>query len=102
MTRKEAIAEIKETIKSLTTEQIEDKKILRQPHNDETWRNMSSGYIRAGKITFYLNWYNRLRGEVIRHSTDKYDDYWSLKKFKNDLDKKYSNMIQECQVVIAD
>jgi len=102
MLYKEAIAEIKQIIKSLTAEQIEDKKILRQPHNSDTWHIMSKTFVRAGKITTYLNFYNDLRGELYLHSTDKYDDCWALKKLKKDLETKYSNLIQESQVVTVD
>jgi len=102
MTRKEAIAEIKETIKVLTVEQIEDKKILREPHDGSTWSTMSSANSRAGKITIYLNFYNELRGEPYQHSTDKYDDWWTLKNLKKELEEKYANVIQECHVVTTD
>ena len=102
MLYKEAITEIKETIKSLTAEQIESKKIIRQPHDSDTWHIMSKTFVRAGRITIYLNFYNDLRGELYIHSTDKYDDCWDLKKLRKELETKYSNLIHESQVVNAD
>ena len=101
MLYREAIAEIKETICSLTEQQIKDKNELRQPHTAGTWSTMSSAFIRAGKITLYLNMYNKIRNKGIQHSTDKYDDCWSLRNTKSEF-KKYEDVIHESQVVTVD
>jgi len=98
MLYKEMIAEIKQEIKTLTAAQIEDKKILRQPHGNNIWKTMSSAFKRAGTITMYLNFYNQIRGKDVSHSVRKYDCCWGLKNTKGELEAKYKNVIQESQV----
>lgn len=98
--RKEKLAELKDEIKQLAQEQKEDKAILRQPHNSNTWKTMCDCYRRAMKITAYLNFYNEVRGKEYRHSTEKYTIGYTLEKTRKELQDKYwVLLIQESQVV---
>lgn len=92
MTIKEAIKELKETIKSLTDKQIQDKKELRQPHNYDTYIVQTAAWNRSAEITVFLNLYNELRGEEYRHSIEKFDSYL-VNRVGKQLDK-YSELLE--------
>jgi hypothetical protein len=97
MTIKEAIQEIKATLVSLTAEQIQDKKVLREPHNGNTWEVMMRAWARAAEITIYLNLYNQLRNKPDRHSTEKYDA-WMSGRFKSRF-AKYEELVLDQTLV---
>ena len=94
MLYKEMIAEIRETIKDLTAQQIEDKKILRQKHDGGTWQTQTRALSRAREITSYLVFYNEIKGKEPSHNLE---GEYRL----NQLREKYADVIQKCQVVTA-
>lgn len=85
MERKELIAKTKIKIKELTEEQIQDKKILRKPHTENTWQTMTHAHKRALKITLFLNFYNQIRNKTYQHSIKKYSDCYMLNKIKQEV-----------------
>jgi hypothetical protein len=92
MTIKEAIPELKESIKSLTAAQIQDKKVLRQPHTSDTWEVMMRAWNRSCEITLFLNLYNELRGKPYQHSTKKFDHY--LISIRSKQLEKYQELLE--------
>jgi hypothetical protein len=97
-TPKEAINEMKQEIKRLSEEQKKDKQILRQPHNNNTWKTMENAFYRAMRITILLNMYYRARkSNLDLHSVYKYYENYKYLRTKKELEDKY--MIQVSQVV---
>lgn len=77
MTRKEAIAELKSTIKQLAQEQKEEKKVIHQDHSvlgpDTVWSTFTSIWRRKIEINAHLNIYAEMRGKDYRHySSDEW------------------------------
>ena len=95
MLYKEMIAEIKETIRTLTEEQMKDKDILRRRHDDRTWRTQIDVLTRKHRITSYLVFYNEIKGKKPSHNLEN-------ERLLEKLRTKYEDVIQECQVATAD